>query len=58
MDSKVSSETSYLNDPIAAQYMPKDIETNGMTKEEIKLITNINVDEEEEKRKENGCQSC
>ena len=48
---KVSSETSYLNDPIAAQYMPKDIETNGMTKEEIKLITNINVDEEEEKRK-------
>jgi len=48
---EVSSETSYLNDPIAAQYMPKDIETNGMTKEEIKLITNINVDEEEEKRK-------
>ena len=49
--SEVSTETPSLIDPIAAQYMPKGIEMNGMTKEEMELIANINVDEEEEKKK-------
>ena len=31
--------------------MTKGIETNGMTKEEMELIANINVDEKEVKRK-------
>jgi hypothetical protein len=42
---EVGEETSSSIDPIAAQYMPKGIETNGMTKEEMELIANINVDE-------------
>ena len=48
---EVGEETSSSIDPIAAQYMPKGIETNGMTKEEMDLIANINVDEKEVKRK-------